>query len=353
MDAQHTLLADRLDHIKDIGSFEDLGAVRSLWLQKCKGQVEDLNLVHDLISRQCVLLSISKLASYGMGELPPVPYAFLLFGSGGRREQTLMSDQDNGLIYHIPQHYSTSEQNDIHLYFQKLTNEITLGLSIAGYPPCEGNVMSSNQRWRGTTSHWERMIASWCEEPTWENVRHLLLVSDARMLIGEDSIYREFRDGFFRKMNHHSPYLLSRFVSNTLHHQVPLGWFGRMLPEITGKYRGAVNIKNGVYLPLVNCIRLFALAHNFQSTPTLERLHNLSEASVWDSSLCQSIQYHFQEIVGLRILASQQWADGLYHSNSYLKVTDLTKHQRSTLKEAMKLALQLQQMTTRSYAKAE
>ena len=34
----------------------------------------------------------------GFGK-PPVPYAFILFGSGGRSEQTLWSDQDNGLIY--------------------------------------------------------------------------------------------------------------------------------------------------------------------------------------------------------------------------------------------------------------
>ncbi|MGC5325897.1 DUF294 nucleotidyltransferase-like domain-containing protein [Brevibacillus sp. SYSU BS000544] len=352
MDAHHTLLADNLDYIKNIESFEELGAIRRLWLQKCKGQIDDINLVHSLISRQCILLSISKTAAYGMGDSPPVPYAFLLFGSGGRKEQTLMSDQDNGLIYQVPEWFSTAEQDEVHRYFQQLTHELTLGLSITGYPPCEGNVMSSNPRWRGPCSHWNHLISSWCEEPTWENVRHLLLLSDARLLIGDESIYKEFRDTFFQETSQ-SPFLLSRFVSNTLHHQVPLGWFGRLLPEINGKYRGAVNIKNGVYLPFVNCIRLFAIAHNIRHTPTLERLHCLSEMSVWNSVLCQSIHHHFTEVVNLRILASQQWEDGLYQSNSYLKLTDLTKLQRSTLKDAMKLALQLQQMTTRAYAKAE
>lgn len=357
----HIQLAAKERLITQIDTFQELGVMRQQALQELVPRhltltqqvpLEEINLIHEWIIRQCIQLSIQALAIQGMGDLPPMPYAFLLFGSGGRKEQIIISDQDHALIYSVPSERSQQDQEEIHQYFGRLSTTLTQGLTEAGYPPCEGNVMASNPRWRGTREYWINLIDNWCEEPTWENIRHLLLVSDGRLLSGEEQLFQEFQTHLHHQISS-SPWLLSRFVSNTLHHQVPLGWFNRLLPEIQGKYRDAINIKNGAYLPFVNCVRLFALANGIRETSTLERLEQLHHQKVFPPDLVQSIKTHFQQIVSLRFLAANQWQDQLYQSNSYLKLAELSKADRLQLKESLKLALVLQELTTKTYAKAE
>ena len=70
-------------------------------LQQPEPFYAELNEAHDAIIRRAIRLAQNELARIGKG-LPPVPFAYVLFGSGGRREQTLLSDQDSGIIFADP-----------------------------------------------------------------------------------------------------------------------------------------------------------------------------------------------------------------------------------------------------------
>lgn len=304
-----------------------------------------INLIHDHIIRQSIQISIKMLQDLGMG-VPPVPYAFLQFGSGGRQEQALISDQDNGLVYQLPADLSQQEIDEINTYFRLLVASIVQGLEEVGYPPCQGNVICSNSRWHGPIEAWKETYDQWYVEPTWENIRYLLLVSDARLLSGDAAFYSELQDHFQKNLSN-NPQIFPRLVSNTLHHQVPLGWFGRLLPEVRGKHRGAINIKNGVYLPFVNCIRLWALTHGIYANSTLDRLYGLRDMKVWENEFCNKVEDHFRQLIGLRLIPALQWQDDVYLSNSYVKIDEMPKETISFLKSAMKLALHLQKITAK------
>lgn len=56
---------------------------------------------------------------------PPVPYAFFVFGSEGRKEQALLTDQDNALALAEEGHEA---------YFQALAERVVEGLVAAGIP---------------------------------------------------------------------------------------------------------------------------------------------------------------------------------------------------------------------------
>ncbi|EJL42991.1 MULTISPECIES: DUF294 nucleotidyltransferase-like domain-containing protein [Brevibacillus] len=304
-----------------------------------------VNLIHDNLIRQGVLLAVDALAKRGVGT-PPVPFAFLQFGSGGRFEQAIISDQDNGLVYSIPEHLNESEQERVHGYFQLLAATIVSGLEEAGYPPCQGNVTCLSPKWRGSVDQWIDQLDRWISHPVWENARYLLLASDVRVLYGESAIFAPVLDRF-RQLLAGNTFLLDRLVSNTLHYRVPLGLFGRVLPEVTGRFRGAINIKYGVYLPIVNCVRHFALAHGIFVSSTLERLGELAEKGVWSKSFCDEIAAHFRLIQGLRLTALLHWEDGHYTSNSYIKLSKLSPDSITQVREAMKLAIRLQKMTAK------
>jgi CBS domain-containing protein len=60
--------------------------------------VSELN---DRVVRRVLDLTTTALDASG-DPAPPVPFSWLVFGSEGRREQTLRTDQDNGLVYADP-----------------------------------------------------------------------------------------------------------------------------------------------------------------------------------------------------------------------------------------------------------
>ncbi|WNC15755.1 DUF294 nucleotidyltransferase-like domain-containing protein [Brevibacillus brevis] len=351
-----TLSPDQLERISRTETFRELSLLRQELLDaaplhtlKRAGELAPfavvVNLIHDSIIRHSVLLAVRELAKRG-GGTPPVPFAFLQFGSGGRHEQALISDQDNGLVYLLPPHLDAADTEKVHHYFHLLGATIVQGLEEAGYPPCQGNVTCVSPKWRGSVEQWIERIDSWASHPIWENARYLLLASDARVLWGETAIFGPVLD-HFRRLLANNHFLMSRLVSNTLHYRVPLGLFGRILPEVQGRFRGAVNLKYGVYLPIVNCVRHFALANGIFCSSTLERLVLLREKGIWPKSFCDEVESHFRQLLGLRLVAPLHWEDGQYTSNSYIKLGELSADTTVMARTAMKLAIRLQRMTAK------
>ncbi|NOU53307.1 histidine kinase [Brevibacillus borstelensis] len=298
-----------------------------------------VNLIHERLIRQGVLLAVRQLAKMGVGT-PPVPFAYLQFGSGGRCEQAVASDQDNGLVYQLPHGLSTKERENIEGYFHLLGAVIVQGLEQVGYPPCHGNVTCVSARWRGSTEQWMERLEHWASHPTWEHSRYLLLFSDARVIWGEPSAFATVA-GYYRTLLTNNPLLIERLVSNTLYHRIPLTWLGRLAPDQSGRYQGAVNVKEGVYLPFVNCVRHFSLAHGIYVTSTLERLLALRTRRIWPEAFCRDIEQHFRLLMGLRLITPLHWRDGQYGSNSYVKLGELSQDTLAMLRRAMKLALKL------------
>jgi len=312
------------------------------------GFSDQLNDLHDLFIRRCIELCIEEMHVTGCGQ-PPAPFAFLLFGSGGRREQTLFSDQDNGLLYESPEHADAQTKRQIAEYFAQLGQLVVKRLSEVGYPPCIGNVLCSNERWNRPLEGWLEMFAEWQSQPTWENIRYLLLAGDARMITGDPTLFAKWQASYHQLFIEH-PSLISRCVSNTLHHRVPLGLFGRIVTEVNGQYRGAIHIKNGVYLPFVNCLRLWSLAHGISATDSIGRLDILKQQEIWSQELCTEVLKHFQQAVYFRLLAATHWQEDLFESSCYVNISNLSKNEVSALKQAMKQALDLHKMTA-SFAK--
>ena len=110
------------------------------------------------------------------------------------------------------------------MYFSRLTFYILQGLDVLGYPPCEGNVISSNPQWRQSLSGYNEMMLRWLDDPNWENVRYLLILADIRCIYGSKELVAKLKKSFFDYVHEH-PRILKYLLSNTLHHKISLGYF--------------------------------------------------------------------------------------------------------------------------------
>jgi CBS domain-containing protein len=300
------------------------------WLQQ-------VNNVHDSFIQRTIHLSEKMLIDRGMGP-PPLSYAIVLFGSGGREEQTLWSDQDNGLIYEDPPDGGLEEAER---YFRMLGDNIVNGLTVLGYPPCDGKVVCSNPLWLKSADQWKQSMRQWFADPHWEHARYLLILADMRCIYGNSILVDNLKRHFSSLVTRHRS-VLGNFLHNTLHHKVLLNFFGRIIEEPYGEDAGAVDLKYGAYIPIVNCIRLLTIIAGLTAASSAERLEQLCRAGIVTHDQLHSWRRALMIIIRLRSMASFQAEDGLYSSRGKIKLKCLPKPYRHQLIDALRVCKKLQ-----------
>lgn len=303
---------------------------------------EQLNELHDAIISKAIMLSEAEMARLGNGS-PPVPYAYLLFGSGGRKEQTLSSDQDSGVVYADPE---DGNQEEIALYFQQLCKFIVKHLIEIGYPPCEGKVLSDNPDWCLSLRGWSQKLDGWFHEPAWESVRYLLIIADGRRVYGDERLVDALKDMFYTDTLN-NPIIIRRMIENTMRHKVLVGIFGQLLKERYGEDAGSLDIKYGAYIPMVNSIRMLAIQSDIRATSTLERIRKLVEAGKLSAQDGKMYEQAFRFILRLRLMTTEQMENGVYANNGKLHNSKLTKEMTDELKSSLKQGKRLQRYVYR------
>ncbi|MDF2964453.1 MAG: putative nucleotidyltransferase [Paenibacillus sp.] len=307
----------------------------------------ELNQLHDLFIAKAVELAKEAVRRQGGGE-PPEPFAFVLFGSGGRGEQTLWSDQDNGLIYANPEHADAAEEAE--RYFTSLAEKISELLMHLGYPPCTGGVICTNEKWRRPWDGYRSMLYEWMQDPHWEHIRYLLILADMRPVYGEASLVTRLLEEFYGYVRKH-PAMLEHMLHNTLHHKISLGLFGQLIKERYGEDAGGVDIKYGAYIPIVNGIRLLAVEAGLMVSSTEARITGLLKGGFVEEEIAHDWLEALSIALKLRSLTPFQIEDGHYTTRGKLPADSLTKERTSELKLCLRIGNDLQKYVKKSVHK--
>jgi len=194
---------------------------------------------------------------------------WLAFGSEGRSEQTVSTDQDNGLVF-------VSDTPDADrprwLAFARRVNE---ALDRCGYPLCKGNVMASNPDCCLTVQEWSRRFSQWMERGNPEDLLKASIYFDLRPLVGRADLTEPLRALIVAKAAN-LPRFVKQMADNALRARPPLNWFGGIETKDVGG-RGMVDLKHSGTAIFVDVARLYALAHGVDATGTRERFEALAD----------------------------------------------------------------------------
>jgi CBS domain-containing protein len=296
--------------------YSKIGFLRETHIKQVSRDHYKLNELHDDIMKQVLELSMKQVISR-IGP-PPSPFSFFVMGSAGRLEQSFCSDQDHGIIY-------LDQSNEVKAYFLALGKEISKGLYLAGYPYCDGGVMSSNPFWCKSQSEWEEQIKTWALAASWESIRYLLIFIDGRSVYGRNNLIEGLKNIVFQTVQKEQ--LLLRISNNTLNLKKGIGVLGQLLVETHGKHSGSVNIKEVALFPYVNTVRLLAIKNNLLETATLSRLEKLQ---VPYNEVYKAM---FLKLLNYRLLFTSQKD---YESGHFLPIDILSKEQKNELKDIIK-----------------
>jgi PAS domain S-box-containing protein len=253
--------------------------------------------------------AVERLLELALDEMgpPPLPFAFLAMGSEGRMEQTLLTDQDNGIIYEDP---PAGREEECAAWFLELGRRVCAGLAAAGYRECPGGVMASRTRWNHSLSGWKAAFSGWIREAGPQELLDLNIAFDFRAVAGSGgeapvTLARHLRAHVTEEIRHHPPFL-PHLAQNALLAKPGLGLRGNILLPVTtpGGVR-ALDLKEAL-LPLVNTGRLYALRHELMETHTLDRLARLHELGRLGRELHENLAADYETVQRLRLARQAQ-----------------------------------------------
>lgn len=303
---------------------------------------ETLAVHHRALHHAAVRLALGRMAANGE-PLCPVPFCFVLLGSGARAEQSVVSDQDHALVYDDAARGLQAPET----YFLRL-GEITAALlHEIGYPLCSGNVMASNARWRGSISEWKERLEAYAGYPDWDNIRFLLIALDAIGVYGENRMVDELRR-FGVALVARSPFIKWRIADQG--QSAKAAWtFAGIRTEPPGPQRGKLAIKDGLYTPLVSSVRLWAQSLGLDAPSTNDRIRGLLDRRAWDPELAERVRESLDAALYFRIAHHVGQANRNEPLDDYLPLERLSEDEKKRLKSALRMARQLQQLTLRHF----
>ncbi|MBN1371324.1 MAG: cache domain-containing protein [Anaerolineaceae bacterium] len=227
---------------------------------------------------------------------PHVPFAFIAMGSQGRQEQTLLTDQDNGIIFASP---ADTELESVTDYFLRLGTRVCDGLNRAGFAFCRGNVMASNPHWCRSLPSWIAGFNEWVNKTEPQELMDLSIFFDFRTVYGETELTHELRR-HIHSVLHDQPAFFHLFAQNALTFKPPFRLLGNIYFSGGAEHSGEINLKDAM-MPMVSFARLYSLQHQINQTHTLERIEALTERNLILSSSRDEITASYDFLMQLRL----------------------------------------------------
>ncbi|UVL67271.1 DUF294 nucleotidyltransferase-like domain-containing protein [Pseudomonas sp. B21-031] len=270
---------------------------------------------------------------------PAVPFSWLCFGSEGRREQTLHTDQDNGILFEAR---DSAEADAIRARLLPLAQYINQCLAQCGFTLCKGNVMAGNPELCLSRSEWAQRFAGFVREASPENLLASSIYFDLRVVWGDEQGCEQLRQSLLVQVADNR--LFQRMMAdNALRQRPPVGRLREFVLTRQGNDKAAtLDLKVQGLTPFVDGARLLALANGIGACNTLERLRQLVTKGVIEplDGAAYEEAYHFIQQTRMQ-QHQRQTRDNLPYSNR-VDPDSLNHLDRRILRESLRQAQRLQ-----------
>ncbi len=284
--------------------------------------------LNDLLTTRIIELELQD------SPIRSIEFCWLAMGSEGRFEQTLNTDQDNGIIFTPRDNEDPEVLRRMLLPFAK---RINLALAECGFPLCGGNVMASNPKWCLSLQEWRDTFDRWIYHGAPMDLMHSTIFFDFRPLYGAAHLGTVLREWLQTAAPKNSRFL-HQLAVNALRNRPPLG----MVRDFVTGEDHTVDLKLNGITPFVDAARIFSLAIGGSQTNTLQRLREVAaplHISGHDvDAYCEA--FLFIQLLRLRL----HHAQGEYGETLTNRVDPdtLNNLDRRILKEAFRQARKLQ-----------
>ena len=275
-----------------------------------------------------------QLAEAEFGD-PPMNYAWVVFGSQAREEQTARTDQDNGLIL------ERKADEEEARWFARFSEFVCEGLDRLGYVFCPGEIMALNVKWRVSLAKWKRHFDGWIDEPEPKSVMHSSIFFDMRCVHGDNRLVAELLDYATRRAKENR--IFRRFMAaNVLKNRPPIGFFRRFVQEDDGSHSEGLNLKHRGIVPITDLVRMRALESGIGEANTFRRIEQAAAAGVMNENDASSLTDALVLINRIRLNHQAEQMEAGHDPSNFVPPDELSPLMRRNLKAAFMLVVEAQ-----------
>jgi CBS domain-containing protein len=276
--------------------------------------------VNDTLMRRLLRLAEAEVGP------PPCPYAWLVFGSEGRMEQALITDQDNALVY-----AGSGPANVV--YFKRLAKVVVGYLLAAGFPECPGGYMATN--WCKPQDEWLAIMRRWVNSPTPESLMMVGIFFDFRAVGGDlpiDALEEVVATAAENQI------FMAHLARQSLGFRTPLNLFRQIQAD-----DGMVDLKTGGIAPIVAAGRVFGIAAGTRERPTRARFEAAIGAGLIGADLGTTVIETYRFLLQLRLREQLQALKEGRSPDNRIRLQGLTSRNHRHLKDAFAVIRELQE----------
>ena len=277
----------------------------------------------DAIIHRIIALVIKEIGD------PPVGFSFICLGSEGRKEETLLTDQDNAIIY---EDVAKDKEELTQDYFIKFGEKVCNALNRIGYAFCKGNIMAMNPQWCKPFSVWEKYFATWITSPEPQNLLDASVFFDFRHIYGDENVCNGLKKSMAALISQH-PLFLYHLAYNTYYTKPQQIGTSNIL---TDKNTDLVDLKSAITI-IVMFARTYALRENIPATNTLERIGALKVQQILRSDLSDELVYAYNHLMKLRLRNQVELLSNGHPPSNILNINDLIEVETYVLKRVLTL----------------
>lgn len=321
---------------------EHMQGLSALFLQQVESDAAAVHItrvmtrVTDALTRRLIELAQDQLGP------APMRWCWLAFGSQGRNDQSLKTDQDNGLI--LEREASIEEAS----YFESLATRVCDGLDACGYRYCPGEIMAKNARWRLPLEAWKNTYKQWISSPDPKAVMHSSIFFDCRAIYGDTNLADELANDRLSACRNQERFL-RLMTENALTHRPPLGFFRQFIVEENGAEESGLNLKHRGVVPITDLARIHALEHGVNISNTVERIEALMSEGYINNADGKNLLDALELIAMTRLRHQAQCLVVDKPADNYLEISRLSALSRNHLKAAFTVVRNAQAVMRQHY----
>ncbi len=286
----------------------------------------DATVIAGFVARlnDALLDRIVRMAEADLGAAP-CRWAWLALGSEGRMEQTLLTDQDNALVWE-------ADGEEVREWFAAFAERVNADLEAAGFPRCPGGYMARS--WNGSLDAWTARFEEWIDAPSPEAILHGAIFFDFRRVAGTLDLAR-----------------LEAILADAVKKPVFVRFLARAALEfkppplllITLRGQSTVDLKLHGIAPVALLARCYGLEQGGTERNTLARLEAAAKAGTLPEDVYAAVADAYRFLVGLRLrLQLDRLAEGKAPSAT-ARLAELDAVERGHVKEALRAVKSFQE----------
>ncbi len=264
----------------------------------------------------------------------------IVMGSEGRGEQTVRTDQDNGLLLARP-----VPEADLQSFRDGFTN----ALEKFGFPPCPGNVMVRNPLWSQPIDSFLRQLKGWIIAPNDESPINLGIFFDAVPVIGKHELLDRAKSAMVEMMHGESAYL-SRFARAIDQFEGASAGVLTSIMASVGVGSDEIDVKKAGTFPIVHGVRTFAIDEGLKEVPTVARIEALGAKGMLGAELARDLVGALSYFMEIRLRSQlRAMKTGKRELEAIVRLSEMSTRDRDLLRDALRVVKRFREVVRSRY----